>query len=135
MSDYNTRILVFGAAAKVAAANPDCITGFSVTHDPRGFRVAFESYDGTTLYRSSVYISETELVCMSKPELLIEHMLRQRVELHRRQLHGKEEENQASSKEGLQEHLCTRVCRPCTTPLAGPENLRRIPQTDISGVD
>lgn len=91
MSDYNTRILVFGAVAKVAAANPDCITGFSVTRDPRGFRVAFESYDGTTLYRSPLYISETELVCMSKPELLIEHMLRLRVESHRRWLHGKEE--------------------------------------------
>lgn len=93
MSDYNTKILVFGAVAKVAAANPDCITGFSVTHDSRGFRVAFESYDGTTLYRSSVYISETELVCMSNPELLIEHMLRLQVESHRRRSHGKKEEN------------------------------------------
>lgn len=135
MSDYNTRILVFGAAAKVAAANPDCITGFSVTRDPRGFRVAFESYDGTTLYRSPVYISETELVCMSKPELLIEHMLRLRVESHRRRLHGKEEENQASCEEGLQGHDSARVCRPCATPLAGSENLRRIPQTDITGID
>ena len=26
MSDYNTRIPVFGTVAKVAAANPDCIT-------------------------------------------------------------------------------------------------------------
>lgn len=105
MSDYNTRNFVFVAVAKVAAANPDCITGFSVTRDPRGFRVAFESYDGTTLYRSQVHISETDLACMSNPELLTEHMLRLRVESLRRQLHGKEEENQASSKEGLQEHL------------------------------
>ena len=134
MSDYNTRNLVFVAAAKVAAANPDCITGFSVTRDPRGFRVAFESYDGTTLYRSPVYISETELACMSNPEVLIEHMLRLRVESLRRQLHGKEE-NQASCEEGLQGHDSARVCRPCTTPLAGSKNLRRIPQTDITGVD
>ena len=135
MSDYITRNLVFVAAAKVAAANPDCITGFSVIRDPRGFRVAFESYDGTTLYRSPVYISETELACMSNPELLIEHMLRLQVESHRRQLHGKEEENQASCKEGLQGHDSARVCRPCATPLAGSENLRRIPQTDITGID
>lgn len=135
MSDYNTRNFVFVAVAKVAAANPDCITGFSVTRDLRGFRVAFESYDGTTLYRSQVHISETDLACMSNPELLTEHMLHLRVESLRRQLHWKEEETQASSKEGLQEHLRARVCRPCASPMDGPENLRRIPQTDFAGVD
>ena len=100
MSDYDTRNLVFVAVAKVAAANPDCISGFSVTRDPRGFRVAFEGYDGTTLYRSPVSISETKLVCTSKPELLIERVLRLRVASHRRRLHGKKED-QAARKEAL----------------------------------
>ena len=134
MSDYNTRNLVFVAAAKVAAANPDCVTGFSVIRDQYGYRVSFENYNGTTLYRSNVHVSETDLYSMCRPELITEHMLRLRVESLRRQLHGKEE-NQASCEEGLQGHDSARVCRPCTTPLVGPENLRRIPQTDITGVD
>lgn len=91
MCDYNTRNLVFVAAAKVAAANPDCVTGFSVIRDRYGYSVSFENYNGTTLYRSSVHVSETDLYSMCRPELITEHMLRLRVESLRRQLHGKEE--------------------------------------------
>lgn len=135
MFDYNARNLVFVAAAKVAAANPDCVTGFSIMRDLYGYSVAFENYHNGTLHRSQVRITETELACMSTTEQVLNHMLTTRVEALRRQLHGKEEENQASCKEGLQGHDSARVCRPCATPLAGPENLRRIPQTDITGVD
>lgn len=101
MFDYDARNLVFVAAAKVAAANPDCVTGFSIVRDTCGYCVAFENYHNGMLRRNQVRITETELACMSTTEQVLNHMLTTRVESLRRQLHGKKEEDQTTGKESL----------------------------------
>lgn len=88
MSDY-TRNLVFVVAARVAAANSDCVTGFAVTCDQKGYVVSFEGRSEATLYRSQTSVSEVDISTATNPEPFVRHMLRLRVEALRRRVNGK----------------------------------------------
>ena len=87
---------MFEAVAKIAAANPDCVTGFSVVRDHAGYNISFEN-SSSDVYCKQIRITETDLTLMSNAEQVLNHQLLMCVEALRK--HSILQHTQSKDKE------------------------------------